>query len=91
MRINEEPGRVAFENDLNNIVFKCKSAEKGDAGKYNFVMRNDLGMDSVPINVIVVDAPGKPDGLTAADITNDSCMLKWNPPKVSIFKNGRRL
>lgn len=80
--MKEEPGRIAFENDLSNIVLKCKKAEKGDSGRYNMVMRNELGMDSVPINVIVVDAPGKPEALTASDITADSCMLKWNPPKV---------
>ena len=80
--MNEEPDRIAFENDLNNIVFKCKKSEKDDAGKYNLVMRNELGMDSVAVNVIVVDVPGKSENLTTADITSDSCMLKWSPPKV---------
>ena len=29
--VNEEPGHITFENDLNNILLQCRAAEKSDA------------------------------------------------------------
>lgn len=52
--VGEEPDRVAFDNTLEHVVLNCKRAEKPDAGKYSVVMRNDLGFDTVQLNVIVV-------------------------------------
>lgn len=52
--MGEEPDRVAFDNTLEHVVLNCKRAEKPDAGKYSLVMRNDLGFDTVQLNVIVV-------------------------------------
>lgn len=50
----EEPSRVAFDNTLDHIMLNNKSAEKTDAGKYSVVLRNDLGFDTVQLNVQVV-------------------------------------
>ena len=52
--LTEEPGRVAFDNSVDYIVLNNKSAEKTDAGKYSVVLRNDLGFDTVSLNVQVV-------------------------------------
>jgi len=83
MGIREEPGRVTFDNKLGTITLDNLRAEPGDSGKYNLLLRNDLGMDTIALNVQVVDAPGKPEGpFTASDVCPDSCLLSWNPPKV---------
>ncbi|KAH3877136.1 hypothetical protein DPMN_000993, partial [Dreissena polymorpha] len=80
--VRAEPGRVAFDNKLGTITLDNLCAEPTDSGKYNLVMRNELGFDTVSFNVKVVDAPGKPEGpITASNITPDSCVLTWNPPK----------
>lgn len=50
----EEPARVSFDNSPDYLVLNNQSAEKTDAGKYSLVMRNDLGFDTVQLNVQVV-------------------------------------
>ncbi|XP_052800015.1 twitchin-like isoform X4 [Mya arenaria] len=82
LSVSEQPGRVSFINKPGTVTLDNKSAEKGDSGKYNLIMRNELGFDTVTLNVQVVDSPGKPEGpFTASDVTPDGCILSWNPPK----------
>ncbi|CAF1142161.1 unnamed protein product [Rotaria sordida] len=53
-----------------------------DSGNYTCTLKNHLGQDTVPIKVIVVDKPDKPEGpLEISDIKPDSCVLTWKPPK----------
>jgi hypothetical protein len=47
-------GRVSFTNTPNEIKLVNKAAEKSDSGKYNVVLSNEKGNDSVNINVNVV-------------------------------------
>ena len=52
--MNEEPGRVTFDNQRDQILLLNKSAEKSDQGRYNLTMKNEMGQDTVAVNVIVV-------------------------------------
>ncbi|XP_069132542.1 twitchin-like isoform X10 [Argopecten irradians] len=77
-----EDSRIKFTNDPTEVKLVNKSAKKSDAGKYNIMLQNEKGFDSLYVNVIVVDAPGKPEGpLEVNDITPDSCRLTWYPPR----------
>lgn len=92
-------GRVKIDVQDGEIVLTCKAAEKGDngtkpvhaestralAGKYTCTLKNPLGSDSIPVSVTVLDAPAAPLGpLEVGGITPDSCVLKWEPPKVRL-------
>ncbi|XP_021346443.1 twitchin-like isoform X8 [Mizuhopecten yessoensis] len=77
-----EDSRIKFINDPLEVKLVNKSAKKSDAGKYNIMLQNEKGFDSLYVNVIVVDSPGKPEGpLEVNDITPDSCKLTWYPPR----------
>ena len=52
--MSEEPGRVLFENRPDQILLLNKAAEKSDQGRYNLTMKNEMGQDTVAVNVIVV-------------------------------------
>ena len=52
--MNEEPGRVSFDNKKDQIILNNKAAEKSDQGRYNLTMKNEMGQDSIAVNVIVV-------------------------------------
>ena len=52
--MSEQPGRVAFENTLDQIILQNKSAEKSDQGRYQVTMKNEMGQDTASVNVIVV-------------------------------------
>ena len=52
--MNEEPGRVTFDTQRDQILLLNKSAEKSDQGRYNLTMKNEMGQDTVAVNVIVV-------------------------------------
>ena len=52
--MSEEPGRVVFENRPDQILLLNKAAEKSDQGRYNLTMKNEMGQDTVAVNVIVV-------------------------------------
>ena len=52
--MSEEPGRVSFDNRTDQIVLLNKAAEKGDQGRYNLTMKNEMGQDSINVNVVVV-------------------------------------
>ncbi|ESO91796.1 hypothetical protein LOTGIDRAFT_91265, partial [Lottia gigantea] len=77
-----ESDRIVFTNKPDEILFECKAAERGDQGKYNLLLQNEKGLDSCTVNVVVVDAPSKPEGpIDVSKVTPDSCFLSWNPPK----------
>ncbi|XP_059156398.1 twitchin-like isoform X4 [Physella acuta] len=77
-----ENDRIKFEIKPDSITLRCKKAELKDAGKYSLTLSNEKGSDNIAMNVIVVDAPAKPEGpLDVKDVTPESCILTWNPPK----------
>ncbi|XP_055900297.1 twitchin-like isoform X6 [Biomphalaria glabrata] len=77
-----ENNRIKFDIKPDMITLRCSKAELKDAGKYTLNLTNEKGSDSISMNVLVVDAPAKPEGpLEVKDITPESCILTWNPPK----------
>lgn len=70
------------------IDLSISNAQLKDGGLYTCSLRNPFGKDSVEIKVIVLDRPGQPEGpLDVSDVTADTCVLKWNPPKVKLFSS----
>ncbi|CAF4579023.1 unnamed protein product [Rotaria sp. Silwood1] len=64
---------------------KCKlnieKAKRDDTGKYELTLRNVKGDVKIPIDVIVIDRPGKPEGpMKVTDITKETCTVSWKPP-----------
>ncbi|CAF4189098.1 unnamed protein product [Rotaria sp. Silwood2] len=64
---------------------KCKlnieKTKRGDTGKYELTLRNAKGEVKVPIDVTVIDRPGKPEGpMKVTDVTKETCVVSWKPP-----------
>ncbi|RUS77262.1 hypothetical protein EGW08_014976, partial [Elysia chlorotica] len=78
-----ENSRVKIDVQPDMITLVCKAAELKDSGKYTLGLSNEKGSDSVTMGVQVVDAPAKPEGpIQVKDVTPESCVLSWSPPKV---------
>lgn len=77
-----DPKRGLQKNDNNKAVLKLDKATRGDKGKYELVLTNTKGEVRIPIEIDVIDKPAVPEGpLKVADVTAQSCVLSWNPPK----------
>uniref|UniRef100_A0A1I8J9R7 non-specific serine/threonine protein kinase n=1 Tax=Macrostomum lignano TaxID=282301 RepID=A0A1I8J9R7_9PLAT len=51
------------------------------AGIYHFTVSNQVGSDSVDVEVVVLAKPTSPEApLEVADVTKSSCKLSWRPP-----------
>ncbi|KAG1672466.1 Twitchin [Nymphon striatum] len=70
-----------IQNEDYKTIFSIKSAQRGDSGVLALTASNVNGTDSVKINVIVMDKPLAPEQLKVDDITKESCILNWKPPK----------
>ncbi|XGW29138.1 hypothetical protein V3C99_008720 [Haemonchus contortus] len=58
------------------------SAKRSDSGSYTLKVKNEVGEDEGVFEVVVQDRPAAPEGpLEVSDVTKDSCVLSWNPPK----------
>lgn len=78
--INNVDGIELSNDDDEAKLFKPK-AERGDSGKYEVKLANSEGEDSIPINVIVLDKPGKCQGpLVPTETTRSSIGLEWKLP-----------
>ena len=77
--------RISIEVTDDEVILLCKSAVKPDEGKITVELTNKKGSDKATVNLQVKDKPGSPKGpLDISDITPDSCLLSWKPPKVMI-------
>ena len=47
-------GRVTNEVTADGITLKCSSAKPSDMGRYTLNISNEMGSDSVQMNVVVV-------------------------------------
>ncbi|EGT49285.1 hypothetical protein CAEBREN_29721 [Caenorhabditis brenneri] len=71
---------VDAKSSTTSIFFP--SAKRADSGNYKLKVKNELGEDEGIFEVIVQDRPAAPEGpLEVSDVTKDSCVLNWKPPK----------
>ncbi|CAA98064.2 Twitchin [Caenorhabditis elegans] len=71
---------VDAKSSTTSIFFP--SAKRADSGNYKLKVKNELGEDEAIFEVIVQDRPSAPEGpLEVSDVTKDSCVLNWKPPK----------
>ncbi|KAK2158172.1 hypothetical protein LSH36_175g03003 [Paralvinella palmiformis] len=62
--------------------FKLKNVKRGDRGDYQLELTNESGKQLVPITLMVIDRPDKPEGpLRVSDVFKDRCKIEWKPPK----------
>lgn len=55
--------------------------DRSNAGKYTVKATNPYGEDTVELNVVVLDAPGPPEGpLEVTDVLANQATLSWKPP-----------
>ncbi|KAG8335958.1 myosin light chain kinase activity protein [Homalodisca vitripennis] len=74
--------RLRIENEDYKTNFTLVKAKRADTGLYKVTATNDSGTDSVEIEIVVMSAPSKPKGpLKVADVTAESCKLKWDKPE----------
>uniref|UniRef100_A0A915Q578 non-specific serine/threonine protein kinase n=1 Tax=Setaria digitata TaxID=48799 RepID=A0A915Q578_9BILA len=75
-------GRTKVDNSVDyRTKLVTLDALRNDSGTYKIVATNENGKDEAEVKVIVLDAPGTPNGpLEANDLTRESCTLHWNPP-----------
>ncbi|GAU87381.1 hypothetical protein RvY_00244-2 [Ramazzottius varieornatus] len=79
-------GPVGSRANVTNEDYKTKiavkRAERADAGTYTITAKNDSGVDSATVEVVVLDKPLMPGGpLEVNDIHAKHCDLKWNAPE----------
>lgn len=77
----EGPG-VKIENEDYNTKLTLSDTTRKDTGTYTIRAENESGFDEAPVEVIVLDKPGKPEGpLEVSDVHKEGCKVKWNKPK----------
>lgn len=58
-----------------------KKVTREDDGLYSVQAVNEAGEDTAKFDIEVIDIPEKPENLKADDVTRNSVMLSWQPPK----------
>ena len=63
------------------VTLEIPRCDRTDAGKYTIKASNAHGEQSADFNVIVLDAPGPPDGpLQVTDVLANQVTLSWKAP-----------
>ncbi|CAH8566640.1 unnamed protein product [Schistosoma rodhaini] len=66
----------------NIVELQLEDAARADSGKYELKLKNELGEASVPLELTVLDRPGKPRGpLILTSLAAKKCVLEWDPPE----------
>lgn len=74
--------RLKIENEDYKTSFVLQKVQRSDTGIYTVTARNDSGVDTVEVDVLVISKPSKPKGpLKVSDVTADGCKLKWEAPE----------
>ncbi|ERL85176.1 hypothetical protein D910_02598 [Dendroctonus ponderosae] len=78
----ENGPKTKIENEDYNTKLTLSDTSRKDTGTYTLRAENDSGFDEAPVEVIVLDKPGKPEGpLEVSDVHKEGCKLKWDKPK----------
>ncbi|KAI5726324.1 hypothetical protein M8J76_000791 [Diaphorina citri] len=74
--------RLKLENEDYKTTFILVKAKRADTGVYTVTAKNDSGVDTVDVEIVVVSVAGKPKGpLQVSNVTAEGCHLEWNPPE----------
>ncbi|CAH8545499.1 unnamed protein product [Schistosoma haematobium] len=66
----------------NIVELQLEDAARADSGKYELKLKNELGEASVPLELNILDRPGKPRGpLLLTSLSAKKCVLEWDPPE----------
>uniref|UniRef100_A0A3Q0KKY1 non-specific serine/threonine protein kinase n=1 Tax=Schistosoma mansoni TaxID=6183 RepID=A0A3Q0KKY1_SCHMA len=66
----------------NIVELQLEDAARADSGKYELKLKNEFGEASVPLELTVLDRPGKPRGpLILTSLAAKKCVLEWDPPE----------
>ncbi|XP_025833492.1 twitchin isoform X4 [Agrilus planipennis] len=78
----EQGPSTKIENEDYNTKLTLTNTTRKNTGTYTIRAENDSGFDEAPVEVIVLDKPGKPEGpLQVSDVHKEGCKLKWDKPK----------
>lgn len=78
----ESKGNVKIENEDYNTKLTITNTNRRHTGTYKIFAENSSGSDEAPVEIIILDRPGKPEGpLEVSDVHKEGCKLKWNKPK----------
>lgn len=78
----ENGPNIKIENEDYNTKFMLTETKRKHTGTYTIRAENESGFDEAPVEVIILDKPGKPEGpLEVSDVHKEGCKLKWNKPK----------
>lgn len=78
----ESAGNIKIENEDYNTKFTLTETERKYTGTYTIRAENESGFDEAPVEVIILDKPGKPEGpLDITGVHKEGCKLKWEKPK----------
>lgn len=72
--------RIQQETVIGITSLRLRECELADAGEYTLTIANDHGELSTTYTLTVLDKPQPPQNLAARDVTEESCVLTWEPP-----------
>ncbi|CAG2161698.1 unnamed protein product [Oppiella nova] len=76
-----EDSRWSVTNEDYKTKLVIKNAERGDSGVLTLTATNINGTDSATLKINVLDVPKAPENMRISDITKESCVVAWSPPK----------
>lgn len=78
----ENGPNTKIENEDYNTKLTLSNTTRKNTGTYTIRAENESGFDEAPVEVIILDKPGKPEGpLEVSDVHKEGCKLKWKKPK----------
>ncbi|NEU36527.1 hypothetical protein GN156_38455, partial [bacterium LRH843] len=73
---------VKIENEDYNTKIAITETSRKDTGTYTVKAENINGVDEAPVEVVILDKPGAPEGpLEVTDVHKEGCKLHWDKPK----------
>lgn len=74
--------RLKIDNEDYLTNFVLQKVQRSDTGVYTVTAKNDSGIDTVDVEIQVLDKASKPKGpLKVSDVTAEGCKLKWEAPE----------
>ncbi|CAJ0936046.1 unnamed protein product, partial [Mesorhabditis belari] len=78
----ESDDRIRVQTEDYKTKFSIRKSKREDAGTYLITAKNESGVDTAEVKVIVLDHPTKPRGpLNVSNVTKNTCDLDWKPPE----------